>query len=106
MNQLKQVASMSKDQIRAMLAAQTERFEKVYGGEVVLYAPKDPNPKPLLSPANKPGRKRLENEKQAEWEKYLAQVAAGTYVPEKEPEVQYKPVKSKPKSVRLDDYAW
>lgn len=90
MNQLQQVASMSKEQIRQMLAKQTERYEKVYGGEVTLYAPKDPNPKPLLSPSNKPGRKRLANEREEAYKQYLEQVANGTYQPEPEPQVDYQ----------------
>ncbi|SUE95763.1 beta-ketoadipyl CoA thiolase [Ectopseudomonas mendocina] len=81
---------MSKEQIRQMLAQQTERYQTVYGGEVTLYAPHDPNPKPLLSPSRKPGRKRLTNEREQEYKKYLEQVAAGTYQPEQEPQVDYQ----------------
>lgn len=90
MNQLQQVASMSKEQIRQMLAQQTERYQSVYGGEITLYAPKDPNPKPLLSPSNKPGRKRLANEREQAYKQYLEQVMAGTYQPEPEPQVDYQ----------------
>lgn len=90
MNQLQQVASMSKEQIRQMLAQQTERYQTVYGGEITLYAPHDPNPKPLLSPSNKPGRKRLTNEREQAYKQYLEQVMAGTYQPEPEPQVDYQ----------------
>ena len=90
MNQLQQVASMSKEQIRQMLAKQTERYQSIYGGEITLYAPKDYNPKPLLSPSNKPGRKRLANEREEAYKQYLEQVMAGTYQPEPEPQVNYQ----------------
>lgn len=90
MNQLQQVASMSKEQVRQMLAKQTERYEQIYGGEITLYAPHDPNPKPLLSPSRKPGRKRLTNEREQEYKKYLEQVMSGTYQPEPQPQVDYQ----------------
>lgn len=79
---------MSKEQIRQMLAKQTERYQNIYGGEITLYAPKDYNPKPLLSPSNKPGRKRLTNEREQAYKQYLEQVEAGTYEPE--PQVDYQ----------------
>lgn len=91
MNQLQQVASMSKEQVRQMLAKQTERYQSIYGGEITLYAPKDYNPKPLLSPANKPDKKRrLTNEREQAYKQYLEQVEAGTYQPEPEPQVDYQ----------------
>lgn len=92
---------MSKDQIRQMLAKQTERYQSVYGGEITLYAPNDPNPKPLLSPANKPGRKRLANEREEAYKQYLEQVMAGTYQPEPEPRVDYQARKTGKKQNRV-----
>ena len=89
---------MNKDQLRAMLAHQTHRFQDVYGGEVVKYAEKDPKPKRLLD--RKPGKK-LVNLKQAEWEEYLAQVKAGTY----KPDTQYQVRPASKKNVRLEDLA-
>lgn len=87
---------MNKDQLRAMLAHQTHRFQDVYGGEVIKYAEKDPKPKRLLD--QKPGKKPV-NLKQAEWEEYLAQVKAGTY----KPDTQYQVRPASKKNVRLED---
>lgn len=89
---------MNKDQLRQMLEKQTHRFQDVYGGEVVKYAEKDPRPKRLLD--QKSGKKPA-NLKQAEWDKYLAEVQAGTY----KPETQYQIRPASKKNVRLEDLA-
>lgn len=89
---------MNKDQLRAMLAHQTHRFQDVYGGEVIKYAEKDPKPKRLCD--KKPGKKPV-NLKQQEWEDYLAQVKAGTY----KPDTQYQVRPASKKNVRLEDLA-
>lgn len=88
-------ASMSKEALRAMLAHETERYEKIYGGEVTRYASPE-NVKPLLN--QKPGKKPA-NLKQAEWEKYLAEVKAGTY----KPDTDYQTRAPSKKSVRLEE---
>lgn len=95
---------MSKEQIRQMLAKQTERYQSVYGGEITLYAPNDPNPKPLLSPSRKPGKKRLANEREEAYQEYLKQVLEGTYQPEPEPEPVYRTGKKQPPRVVLTGY--
>lgn len=35
---MSQIKTMSKEALRAMLAHETERYEKIYGGEVTRYA--------------------------------------------------------------------
>lgn len=87
---------MNKDQLRAMLDHQTHRFQDVYGGEVIKYAEKDPNPKRLLD--QKPGKKPV-NLKEQEWQAYLAQVKNGTY----QPETQFQTRAASKKNVRLED---
>lgn len=89
---------MHKDQLRDLLAKQTERFQTVYGGEIVRYAEKDPNPKRLLD--KKPGIKP-KNLKQLEWENYLQQVMNGTY----QPDTHYQQRPASKKAIRLDE-AW
>ena len=91
-------SAMSKDQLRKMLAHQTERFEKIYGGEVVRHAEKDPRPKRLLD--KKPGKKPV-NLKLEAWETYISQVASGTY----KPETQFQVRPASKKNVRLEDLA-
>lgn len=82
---------MNKQELAAMLEKEKNRFHNIYGGETVLYAEKDPHPKPMLNSFG--GLRKPDNLRQAEWDKYLEEVKAGTYTPQQEPEKQYKPVK-------------
>lgn len=92
---MSQIKTMSKEALRAMLAHETERYEKIYGGEVTRYASPQ-NVKPMLN--KKPGKKPV-NLKQEEWQKYLAEVQAGTY----KPDTQFQTRAPSKKSVRLEE---
>lgn len=75
---------MNKQELQAYLDQQKARFTDVYGGEIVLHAPKAP-----VSYQRKQLAKKLDSRKkpahlaQEEWEKYLQAVADGTYTPER-----------------------
>lgn len=89
--------AMSKEALRAMLAHETERYEQIYGGEVTRYASPE-NVKPILN--QKPGKKPT-NLKQAEWEKYLAELEAGTYKPVSQEDFQTRAPSKK--QIRLEE---
>lgn len=78
---------MNKQELQAYLDAEKARFMNVYGGEVVLHAPKAP-----VECQRKSFNRTLDNRKkpahlvQEEWDKYLKAVADGTYRPEYKPE--------------------
>lgn len=79
---------MNKQELREYLEQQQSRFMNIYGGEVVVHAPKAP-----VSHLRKQLAKKCETRKkpphllQEEWEKYLAAVANGTYKPSDFPDV-------------------
>lgn len=75
---------MNKQELAAMLEKEKNRFHNIYGGETVLYAEKDPNPKPLIN--RFAGMRKPENVMQIEWDKFIAELEAGTYKPGDDPE--------------------
>lgn len=92
---MNQAKPMSKEALRAMLAHETERYEKIYGGEVTRYASPQ-NVKPILN--KKPGKKPV-NLRQEEWQKFLSEVQAGTY----RPDTQFQTRVPSKKAIRLEE---
>ena len=92
---MNQAKPMSKEALRAMLAHETERYEKIYGGEVTRYASPQ-NVKPILN--KKPGKKPV-NLRQEEWQKFLSEVQAGTY----RPDTQFQTRVQSKKAIRLEE---
>ncbi len=75
---------MTKEELTAYLDREKTRFMSVYGGEIVTHAPKAPIEHQRKSFARQlETRKKPANLKQEEWEKYLSEVASGTYKPER-----------------------
>lgn len=72
---------MQKAELRAMIERQTERFQNIYGGEIVRYAEKDPKPKRLL---DKRAGKKPVNLKQQAWEEYIEELKNGPALQKKE----------------------
>lgn len=71
---------MNKQQLREHLEQQAHRFTNIYGGEIHTYAESVDQAKRLHKRCET--RKKPAHLVQAEWEKYLTEVQAGTYKPE------------------------
>lgn len=78
MNKKTELTKLQKAELAELLAQKTEEF-KLLVGQPTLYAPKDPNPKPLKlgAPPVVP-----ENLRDKEWQEYIEQLSAGTYAPD------------------------
>lgn len=75
---------MNKQELAEYLEREKTRFMSVYGGEVVVHAPKAPVADQRKQLAKKmTAVKKPAHLVQEEWEKYLSSVADGTYKPER-----------------------